>query len=84
MRIKGTVTIPVADYKSLVMAYARRPWGPVALRFIVATPLTDSEFRRLPNALKELIDSPDDSVAFLEWLYSLEDPRSQVEDFPVR
>jgi hypothetical protein len=75
-RIKGTVTIPVADYKSLLMVYARRSKGPMAVRFIVAKPLTHSEFRRLPNALKVLIDSPDDSVAFLEWLYSLEDPRS--------
>jgi hypothetical protein len=47
----------------------------VALRFIVAKPLTDSEFRRLPNALKGLIDAPDTSVAFLEWLYNLKDPR---------
>jgi hypothetical protein len=76
-RIKETVTIPVADYKSLLAAWRMHgePKSRVALRFIVAKPLTDAEFRRLPNALKGLIDSPDDSVAFLEWLYSLEDPR---------
>jgi len=77
-RIKQAVTIAVADYESLLVAW-RMHGGPrdsVALRFIVAEPLTDSEFRQLPNALKGLIDSPDDSVAFLEWLYSLEDPRT--------
>ena len=76
-RINEGVTIPVADYKSLLRAW-RMHEGPrgSALRFIVARPLTDSEFRRLPKALKGLIDSPDDSVAFLEWLYSLQDPRA--------
>jgi hypothetical protein len=76
-RVNEAVTIPVADYKSLLVAW-RMHGGPrprVALRFIVAKPLTNSEFRRLPNALKGLIDSPDDSVAFLEWLYSLKDTR---------
>ena len=77
-RINQGVTIPVADYKSLLVAWRMhgRPKRPQALRFIVAKPLTDSEFRQLPNALKGLIDSPDDSIAFLEWLYNLEDPRS--------
>lgn len=77
-RTNEAVTIPVADYKSLLAVWRMHggPRASVALRFIVAKPLTDSEFRRLPKALKGLIDSPDDSVAFLEWLYSLEDPRS--------
>ncbi len=83
-RINEAVTVPVANYKSLLAAWRMHGGSraPVALRFIVAKPLTDSEFRRLPNALKGLIDSPDDSVAFLEWLYNLEDPRSQAECFP--
>jgi hypothetical protein len=76
-RAKRTVTIAVPDHKSLLVAW-RMHGGPrsvVAMRFIVAKPLTDSQFRRLPSELKPLIDSPDDSVVFLEWLYSLEDPR---------
>jgi hypothetical protein len=77
-RINQAVRISVADYKSLLVAWRMHggPKAPVALRFIVAKPLTDSEFRQLPDALKGLIDSPDDSVVFLEWLYCLEDPRS--------
>jgi len=76
--VRRTVTIAVADHKSLLVAW-RMHGGPrcaAALRYIVAKPLTDSQFRRLPRELKPLIDSPDDSVAFLEWLYSLEDPRA--------
>jgi hypothetical protein len=76
-RIKA-VRIPVADCKSLLVAWRMHggPNAPASLRFIVAKPLTDSEFRRLPDALKGLIDSPDDSVVFLNWLYGLEDPRT--------
>jgi hypothetical protein len=76
-RVRRTVTIVVADHKSLLLAW-RMHGGPrpaLSLRFIVAKPLTDSQFRRLPRELKPLIDSPDDSIVFLEWLYSLEDPR---------
>jgi hypothetical protein len=59
-RSNGALKIPVANYKSLVTAWRmhRGPRPAVALRFIVAKPLTDSEFRRLPNALKGLIDFP--------------------------
>jgi hypothetical protein len=76
-RVQAGVKIAVADYRSLLVAWRMHggPRAAVALRFIVAKPLTDAQFRRLPSALKALIDSPDDSVAFLEWLYSLEDPR---------
>jgi hypothetical protein len=79
-RARRTVTLAVADHKSLLVAW-RIHGGhrtPVPLRFIVAKPLTDSQFRRLPRQLKPLIDSPDDSVVFLEWLYSLEDPRREM------
>lgn len=34
-----------------------------------------SQLRRLPEALKARLHSPDDSVDFLERLYRLEDPR---------
>lgn len=42
-------------------------------RFIVHKPLTPAQLRRLPEALKDLLQS--DDVIFLERLYGLEDPR---------
>jgi hypothetical protein len=77
MRILDPLTIAVADHKSLLVAW-RMHGGPrshVALRFILAKPLTAGQFQRLPDGLKALIEFPDDSVAFLERLYDLEDPR---------
>jgi hypothetical protein len=77
IRIQETLTIAVADYKSLLVAWRMQggPRSPVALRFILAKPLTDAQFRRLPDELIALTEFPDDSVAFLERLYALEDPR---------
>jgi hypothetical protein len=78
IRTRETLTIPVADHKSLLIAWRMHggPQSPVSLRFILAKPLTYAQFRRLPVGLTALIKFPDDSVAFLKRLYSLEDPRS--------
>jgi hypothetical protein len=72
------LTIAVPDYKSLLVAWRMHggPRSPVSLRFILAKPLTAAQFRRLPVGLTALIKCPDDSVAFLERLYSLKDPRT--------
>ena len=78
IRIRTALKIAVADHKSLFVAWRMHsgPRSPVALRFIVAKPLTAAQFRRLPDELIPLIESPDDSVAFLERLYSVKDLRS--------
>jgi hypothetical protein len=51
--------------------------GPLCFvrRFIVGKPLTASQIRRLPEALKARLHSPDDSVGFLERMYRLPDMR---------
>jgi hypothetical protein len=76
MLIEATSTVTVADHKSLLTAW-KIHGGPGSLvgRFIVEKPLTRSQLRRLPMALKEKMACPDDSVSFLERLYGLEDPR---------
>ncbi len=76
MRIQRATTITVPDYNSLVFAW-RLHGGPgtIAKSFIVEKPLTDAQLRRLPKDLKRMIQSPDDSLDFLERLYRLEDPR---------
>jgi hypothetical protein len=45
-------------------------------RFIVEKPLTVSQLRRLPKALKERLQCADDSVDELERLNRLEDTRT--------
>lgn len=49
----------------------------LAAHFIVKRPLTVSQLRRLPEALKKKLHCPDDSVDFLERLHGLEDPRGR-------
>jgi hypothetical protein len=77
IRIREALTIAVADDRSLLVEWRMHggPRSPVALRFILAKPLTDAQIRRLPDELIELIEFPDDSVAFIERLYRLEDRR---------
>ena len=52
--------------------------GTLVGRFILDKPLTASQLRRLPEALKARLYCPGASVGFLEWLYGLEGPR----DYP--
>jgi hypothetical protein len=72
----STGTIEVLDHKSLIAAW-REYGGPLCFvrHFIVGKQLTASQLRRLPEALKARLHSPDDSVGFLDRLYGLEDPR---------
>ena len=79
MLIDRSTTIEVADHKNLLAAW-RLHGGPLTLvgRFIVRKPLTASQLRRLPGALRGMLHYPDDSVDFLERLYSLDDPRGSV------
>jgi hypothetical protein len=72
----STGTIEVPDHKSLLAAW-REYGGPLCFvrRFIVGKPLTASQLRRLPEALKERLHGPNNALDFLDRLYGLEDPR---------
>jgi len=78
MRIQPSATIEVEDFKNLLAAW-RIHGGPDTLvgAFVVTKPLTEAQLRRLPSALRELVECPGDSVAWLERLYALEDPRGE-------
>jgi hypothetical protein len=71
----GTITVP--DLKNLKAAW-KTYGGPFCMvrRFIVEKQLTASQLRRLPEALRARLHSPDGSVEWLEHLYRLEDPRN--------
>lgn len=78
LKFTPPATIEVPDHKNLLAAWMLHGPGTgslVRFRFIVGKPLTASQLRRLPEALKERLQCADDSVAFLERLYGLEDPR---------
>lgn len=77
MHLYRTATVEVPDLESLKAAW-KQYGGPFCLvaSFIVKKPLTESQFRRLPKALRNMVSYPDDSVAWLERLYRLEDTRS--------
>jgi hypothetical protein len=70
-------TIEVPDLRNLKAAW-KTYGGPFCMvrRFIVGKKLTDSQLRRLPEALRARLHSPDGSVEWLEHLYRLEDPRN--------
>jgi hypothetical protein len=53
--------------------YGRHGFDSVVGSFIVTKPLTKSQLRRMPKALKNVLRF-DDSVLWLEKLYRLEDP----------
>jgi hypothetical protein len=53
MRVIQLPTIEVPDHKSLLAAW--HSCGLPVRRFIVAKPLTQSQFARLPKALKDLL-----------------------------
>jgi hypothetical protein len=76
MHVHRSATIEVPDIHNLRAAW-KTYGGPLCLvsRFVVQKPLTQSQLQRLPKALRELVSCPDDSVAWLERLYGLEDPR---------
>ena len=44
--------------------------------FRASKPLTAAQLRRLPSALREILDGLYDSAAFLERLWALEDTRA--------
>ena len=75
-RIEAASTIEASDHPNLRSSW-REYGGPSTLvgRFIVDKPLTASQLRRLPEALKARLYCPDDSVDFPERLYGLPDPR---------
>lgn len=75
-KIERTTTITVDGFKDLMAAW-RMHGGPASLvgRFIVRERLTKSQLRRLPSELRRRVQSPDDSIAFLERMYLLVDPR---------
>lgn len=60
MKIRALTTITVADHRSLVKAWSTWNERERALigRFIVEKPLTDAQFRRLPAALKRIVEGP--------------------------
>jgi hypothetical protein len=77
MLIKRETTIEVRDHKDL-----RKAWklygGPDTLvgRFVVRKPLTDAQFRRLPKALRAMIECRSgDGVEWLRNLWNLPDTR---------
>lgn len=76
MKITAGTTIEVPNHKDLLAAW--KSYGDLSRlllveRFIVSRPLTASQYRRLPVALKNRLQS--DDVLFLERLFNLPDPR---------
>jgi hypothetical protein len=69
-------TITVQDHDSLLVAWRIHGGiGSLVGRFVVRERLTKSQLRRLPKALRKRLEYADDSIAFCERLFLLEDPR---------
>jgi len=79
-KIQSRTVITVPNYQTLVAEWRRWKkgveWQYVG-RVIVEKPLTDSQLRRLHRDLVEKLYEPDDSLLFLQTLWSLEDPRGE-------
>jgi hypothetical protein len=77
MRIEPSTTITIHTFESLLAAWKSLGGQRSLVSRIVFTgkPLTASQLRRLPKALREKIEYPDDALDFLERMYCLEDPR---------
>ena len=79
-KIQSRTIITVPNYQALVTEW--RHWKKGAeweyiWRVIVEKPLTDAQLRRLHRDLVEKLYETDDSLPFLEALWSLEDPRGE-------
>ncbi|MGB6303907.1 MAG: hypothetical protein WBF45_09165 [Acidobacteriaceae bacterium] len=80
--IHPLTVITAEDYQGLLAAW-KRYGGPLSLvgEFVVKKALTDAQYRRLPQGLKDRLKEGDeiDAVSFLERLYRLPDPRTSSE-----
>lgn len=76
--IHPLTTVTVEDHKTLREAW-KRYGGPLSLvgEFVVRKPLTEAQYRRLPQGLKDRLREGDENnaVSFLEQLYRLPDLR---------
>lgn len=74
--IRPSTVVEVSNYKDLLAAWKLHGQTGLVGRFAVREPLTPSQLGKLPPGLRPLVELPDESLAFLERLYSLEDPRA--------
>ena len=79
--IKPGATLEFGDYKAVL---DHKKWLDFATCLLIShiyvkMPLTPSQLKRLPSRIRHLISdkpaNPDNSAAWLEQLWSLEDPR---------
>lgn len=75
--IQPLTVVTAQDHKGLLELWKRYGgFGSLVGTFIVKKPLTDAQYRRLPEGLKDrLRQGKNDSLSFLERLYELPDPR---------